>query len=687
MQLLTNEFLSKYSKNGNLSELGEFVYLRTYSRYLKEEKRREHWIETVLRTTMYSINLGIKHKEKMGIKVDLEEERKEAEKLFDNLYNLKTFSSGRTLYMGGTDIVNEYPLSNYNCSFTNVQTFEDFSEVFYLLMLGSGVGVKIKKEFVDNLPKVKEVNVEHIYNEGLSLITPKEEKESTSTYEYKNDFVIMVGDSKEGWCDAIREYFKVLESDKTYEKIVLDYSYVRAEGERLLRFGGRASGYKSLEKMFKKITKVVNNAAKNNEGKFKTIDVLDIATIISENVVSGGVRRSAMIVLCEDGDTDIINAKKNIWTVKDGIWTQNEELSHRTMSNNSILFNENPSLEKIKEIIESIKVNGEPGWINEKAAKKRKPTFEGCNPCGEILLESKGCCNLSTNNVMAFVKDGKLDVEEFKESLRLATRLTIRMTLVDAEMDNWNEVMQRDRIIGISLTGIMDMVNATKMTYKELGELLKDLREVVHMEGHLYSKELKINAPHLMTTIKPEGSLSTLPNVSSGIHFSHSEYYIRRVRISATDPLFKTIEKDNCYPIFNEDKDGKIKVVEFPIKAPKGKTKYDVGAIEQLELYKLTMENWTDHNTSITVHVRENEWEDVANWIHQNFDCIIGITLLPLFEETYPLLPYERTTKEDYLERKSKVKPINYDLLKEFETEEENEILESDCEGGVCPVR
>lgn len=288
---------------------------------------------------------------------------------------------------------------------------------------------------------------------------------------------------------------------------------------------------------------------------------------------------------------------------------------------------------------------------------------------------------------MAFVEDKRLNVELLKEALKLSTRLSIRMTLVDAELENWDKVMKEDRIIGISLTGIMDMVNATNMSYKDLGELLKELRAIVHNEGTRYCNELKISVPELMTTIKPEGSLSTLPNVSSGIHFSHSEYYVRRVRISNSDPLFKAVEAKECYPIHNEDKEGKIKVVEFPVKAPKGKTKYDVGAIEQLELYKLTMTNWTDHNTSITVHVRENEWEDVAIWIYENFDCMIGITLLPLFEETYPLLPYERISKEEYLDRKSKIKSIDYNLLRKFEVDEEIEILESDCESGVCPVR
>lgn len=307
----------------------------------------------------------------------------------------------------------------------------------------------------------------------------------------------------------------------------------------------------------------------------------------------------------------------------------------------------------------------------------------------EILLQSNTCCNLCTNNLVSFVENNKLNKDKLIEVLKLSTRIGLRMTLVDVELPNWDKAMKEDRVIGVSLTGMMDMMNLTNMSYEELGELLKEMKEVVHEEGLKYSKELGITTPKLMTTIKPEGSISTLPEVSSGVHFAHSPYYIRRVRINDTDPLYKTIEKDGCYPIYNELTNPNVKVVEFPMKAPKGKTKYDVGAIEQLELYKLTMENWTDHNTSITVHVRENEWETVTKWIYDNFDSVVGITLLPLFEETYPLLPFEKTTKEDYHNRLKKVKSLDLSYLEELEKNsyQEFDILDNECAGGVCPVR
>lgn len=690
-ELLSKEFLIQYSDMENpLKGIGEFIYLRTYSRYINEKGRRESWFETVLRTVNYNVGLGISYKQEHGLEINWEEEKKEAESFFDALFHLRTFPSGRTLYMGGTEIVKEYPLSNYNCSFITIETLKDFTEVFYLLMLGCGVGVRIRKDSAAEFTTVRKADLKGRYDEKLHYSLSKEERENTTISIEKSTATLFIGDSKEGWCKGLELYFELI-SEKKYgniSEIIMDYSYVRPEGERLMRFGGRASGHKSLKKMFEKINEVMTES----EGSLKSLQLLDIATIISENVVSGGVRRSAMMVICEEEDEEIKQAKRDLYKVIDGKWVENTKISHRKMSNNSVLYSRTPGKEEIQEMLHSIRINGEPGFINNREALRRKSSFEGCNPCGEILLQSRQCCNLSTNNLLSFVKeDNTLDAEALTEALRLSARLTIRMTLVDAELPAWNKVMQEDRIVGISLTGIMDMMNRTGMTYEDLRKLLTRLRKTVHEEGESYCRGLGINKPALMTTIKPEGTLSNLPGVSSGVHFAHAPYYIRRIRISANDPLCKMLEKQGGYPIYNEigqnDENCTVRVIEFPMKSPEGKTKYDVGAVEQLELYKLTMEAWTDHNTSITIHVRENEWDEVAEWLYQNFDSVVGITFLPLMEETYPLLPYESTTKEDYEKRILNCKPIDYALLQKLEKGEDSELMDADCESGACPVR
>ena len=692
--ILSDDFLKQYTdQKSPLSPIGEFVYLRTYARYLEDRKRREKWYETVLRTTEYNIGLGIKFKEKNGLKVNMEEERKEAEALYDHLFHLRTFTSGRTLYMGGTEVVEQYPLSNYNCAFTVIENMHDLVDVFYLLMVGSGVGIRIDNNLVTGLPTVRHIELEGKYDVEVRQTTRKEDMEHTYSVNDTMDnsvVTIRVGDSKEGWCDALEKYFQLITLEKHQEikKIIIDYSFVRPEGDRLRRFGGRASGHSSIKRMFEKMNKVFN---RREDGVLKSIDILDIATIISENVVSGGVRRSAMMIICDEDDEELINAKSNLFKIVDGKWIEDEEISHRKMSNNSILYTKRPSLNRIREIINSIKINGEPGFINGIEANRRKQSFQGCNPCGEILLQSKQCCNLTTNNLLSFVKeDHSFDVDLLENVLKLSVRVAIRMTLVEVELPQWNEVMQKDRIVGISLTGMMDMVNKSNMREEDLANLLKHLRKIVHAEGIRYSNELGIKSPELMTTIKPEGSLSTLPSVSSGIHYAHSNYYVRRIRIASTDPLYKMIAEQDSYPIYNEygeSEKSNIKVIEFPVKAPEGKTKYDVGAIKQLELYKMSMINWTDHNTSITIHVKDNEWEDVAQWVYDNFEYVVGITFLPLYEETYPLLPFEKTTEEDYIERMKKVKPYDYDLLKKYDNNEEYEFIDQECSTGACPIR
>ena len=808
--LLSEEFISKYKHLPSpMTQLGSFVYYRTYSRYLPEEQRREYWWETVKRAVEYNCSLVPTNKE-------------EAEKLYDNIFYLRQFLSGRTLYIGGTLVSEKFPTSNYNCSFAVIDNFEAFKDAFYLLMIGSGFGFRILKDDVSKLPRVK-TNVEVIHKDYSSVPSTKRE-DSTSIQFTNNDMVkIIVGDSKGGWVQAL-DYFLRMLWDKDFvdiKTIVFNYDNVRPKGERLKTFGGTASGYESLKSMFAKVDKIIKKEGLSQEQdriKLKPINCMDILNAIGENVVIGGVRRTSEISLIGSDDEECIKAKSNLYTQSpiNGKWEIDTELSHRQMSNNSIYYKEKPSREQIHWQIEQMRYSGEPAFVNEIAGNKRRPNFNGVNPCftgdmnlltsagyrtfeelngkevsivnlngdisngkvwcngekdivevqlsnnriikctpdhilmldsgkeceakdslnkdlsayygknptvisinilekqkvydfsepetnwgivenvvahncAEILLDSCGLCNLTTVNVFAFVIDGILDIEALLEAQRLSARSGYRMTCVELELPKWDAVQKRDRLTGCSLTGWQDMVNATRMTKIEEAELLRKLRKVAHDTINTYAQELGLPVSLLITTVKPEGTLSKIPGVSSGVHYSQAPWYIIRVRINAHDPLVKVCEELN-YPIFPENGQDietcTTKVIEFPVKSPIGKTKFDVSAIEQLEDYKMFMDNYVDHNASITVTVRDNEWNQVEDWIWNNWEDVVAVSFLSLSDSFYQLMPQEAITEGEYNKRVSEMKTFIPSLISKYElVETEFDIGNDGCESGVCPVR
>lgn len=680
--LLSREFLSPYKHRPNpMEQLGSFVYTRTYARFLPKIGRREFWWETVRRAVEYNCSLA-------------PTSREEAEKLYDNIYNMKQFLSGRTLWVGNTPVAEAYPMANYNCAFEVIDDFHAYHDLFYLLMVGSGVGVRVLGEDAEKLPKIRtDIKILHKAYDGM----PKEERlEFTDLSFTKDSVTISVGDSKEGWAQALGHYFEIM-TNKEYSKIkeiVVVYDSIRPRGERLKTFGGTASGYESMMTMLDKIHKVIRAVgarAGSKYTKLKPIDLLDIANIIGENVVSGGVRRTSEIGLIDASDRTCIEAKNQLYRQVNGRWEIDKNIAHRQMSNNSIYYRKKPSREMLHWHIQQMRYSGEPGWVNEEAGKKRRPNFHGCNPCGEILLDSHGLCNLTTLNVMGFVKDGKLDENELLEAQRLSARAGYRMTCRELEIHRWNVVQQRDRLLGCSLTGWQDMVNATSMTREEQIQLLKKLRKAAHEAADKLADRLGGEKPLLVTTVKPEGTLSLLPAVSSGVHYSHAPYYIRRVRISASDPLCKVCE-DLGYPVYPEvgqnPENPVTKVVEFPVRAPKGCVKADVTAIQQLENYLMFMKHYVDHNCSITVHVRDNEWDEVEEWVWQHWDDIVALSFLSYDDNFYELLPYEEITQEEYEKRKAAMRPFNPSILTKYEYEETDlDIGESECVNGVCPVR
>lgn len=683
-KMIKDDFVSKYKHNSSpMGQLGNFVYYRTYSRFLMEQGRREYWWETVRRAVEYNTSIVPTSKE-------------EAEKLYDNVFNLRQFLSGRTFWVGNTNVSKQYPMSNFNCAFQKIDSFQAFTDLFYLLMIGSGVGVRVLREDVNKIPKLR-TNYKLIHKDYIEK--PKILREdSTSLVFYNNTSAeIVIGDSKEGWVQALEHFLNLVGRSqyRNINTIIIDYSHVRPKGERLRTFGGTASGHESLKNMFYKVDKVIKRKSlllEKDNIKLAPIDCLDIANIIGENVVVGGVRRTAEMVIIDSNDEECIEAKSNLYKQEDGKWSVNKDLIHRQMSNNSIYYTKKPSRERLKWNIEKMRYSGEPGWINAEAAEKRRPNMNGVNPCGEILLDSQGLCNLTTVNVFAFVKEnGSLDEKALLEAQRLSARAGYRMTCVELELPDWDRVQQRDKLIGCSLTGWQDMINATRFTKEQEAELLRKLKKAAKDAALEYAKELGQNEPLLVTTIKPEGTLSQLPTVSSGVHYSHSPYFIRRVRISSDDPLVKVCEELG-YPVLPEVgqsiENCTTKVVEFPVKAPEGKTKYEVSAIEQLENYKMFMENYVEHNCSITVHVRNHEWEEVEQWVWDNWDSVVAVSFLPLDDSFYELLPYEAIDNEEYEKRVKAMKPFVPSLISKYEKEEvEFDIGNEGCEGGICPIR
>lgn len=681
--ILSDEFLSKYKHKPNPfpTELGEFIYYRTYSRWLPEEGRREYWWETVKRAVEYNASLAPTSKE-------------EAEKLFDNVYNFRQFLSGRTLWTGGTEASKKYPMSNYNCAFTVVDSYKSFEDLFYLLLIGAGVGVRVLEEDVEKLAPIRtDVKINHNYYEPVE----KEDREEFTSYTFEGEtsVTINVGDSKEGWVQSLKIFFELLTRHeyRNLNNIYFNYNSVRPKGERLKTFGGHASGHQSLKRMFDKIDNYVLKPKQEDKVKLEPLDCLDIANIVGENVVSGGVRRTSEVGLFGVEDEDTKTAKNNLYTQKDGEWKINKKIEHRQMSNNSIFYEEKPSREQLHWQIEQMRYSGEPAFANAEVGRERRENFEGSNPCMEILLDSRGVCNLVSLNVMSFVKeDGTLDTDAMFEAQALNARASYRMALVEFELPEWDYINKRDRLIGLSITGWQDMANAMNMSLEEQSKLLQELREVAHKAAEEVAKDYNDNEPVLITTVKPEGTQTQMPTVSSGLHYSHSPYYFRRVRINADDPLAQVAEDLdwNTYPEVGQTEENcTTKVIEFPVKAPKGKVKGDVSAIEQLETYKMFMKDYVDHNASITVHVRDNEWGDVEDWIWENWDIVYGISFLSYDDSFYQLMPYEEVTKEEYTELAKNMKTFKPNLVNKYELEKnkERELEESDCDTGLCPIR
>lgn len=690
---LRKSFIEKYEDTSpEWGPIGEIIYLRTYSRWLEEQNRREYWHETVRRAVDYSSTLG-------------PTEPEELEKLFDLVWNLKAFPAGRTLWIGDTEISYDHPEANMNCSFEDFDDEKAFHDMVLLLMSGSGVGYRITQDVISKLNKnlpLPENPPSVIFKDGeFAGYDSKMYTEDTVVETVSSDFVrIVVGDSREGWADAVMKFINILSwYGDDISTIEIDTRSVRPVGERLKRFGGYASGPQPLIDFFRYSMLVLFD--KNRPKGWVDTKALDLGNLIARMVVSGGTRRSALIAL---GDSkEFADAKVGTWGFDDDVekWVEQGAIPDgmippwRSQSNNSMLLFDKPGRDDIESMLHNVLDYGEPGILNGGAASARRPNFRGGNPCLEILLDNHGFCNLSTVNLSSFVRDdGKFLFRDAAEAIRLITRHTMRITNIDLgeRLKEWDVIQKRDRLIGISMTGIMDAVNKSGKTFEDWvrSGVFDGLKRVVDQEAKEYSEAMGIPKPLLKTTIKPEGTLSLLPGVSSGIHDAYAPYYIRRVRISKSDAVAQALieggfeyEDDMFAP--------NTYVFSFPVKTPARRSSLSIPALEVLDRYRDTMRHWTEHNTSITVSIGEDEVPAVVDWLERNWDDVVGISFLKKSTEVYPQQPYAEISKEQYEEMAARTPKFDRKILDRIEGGVSLfmavDDIEADCDSGHCPVR
>lgn len=668
MKLLSEEFLAKYRKQTpkNAGVLFYPIYLRTYSRWLEDKQRRERWDETVERVVEYSLSLYQgPNKDHVG----------EAEHLYDSIFNLKVLPAGRTLWIGGTKAVENCPEMNFNCCLRVIDSVEAFTDLFHLLLCGCGVGFRILEGDVATLPSFKQtkLTIEPYSSEPVGY-----RSEGTKWVEDFGTKHIHVGDSKEGWVKALAEFFY---SSAAGHEVYMNFNSVRPAGERIKGSGGHAPGPEGLMEMFRNVNNIINASG----GRLSPVDCMDICNYIGKNVIVGGTRRSSQIALGSPYDQEFLEAKKDLWSTKQNL--------QRAMSNNSIVFEDDPTFEQVQEIFQGIRNNGEPGFFNLKSASKKRPNAHGVNPCAEILLSNMGVCNLSTVNLMAFVENSVFNLYGALEAIRQAARMGLRITNVTMSLPKWDVVQKRDRLLGVSMTGVVDAFDAIGVdsTSPEALHILKLLREEANREANEYAFEMRVPAPLLVTTIKPEGTISQLPTVSSGLHRSYAPYFIRRVRYSAIDPACRALQK---LGVPNEADQGKAEriVFSFPISTATKISANEEAASEQFKRYLTYMENYVDHNASCTLTIGDGEWEEMEKLVFDNFDRVVACAFLPKYTDAFPQMPYEEITKEQYDRLAAEFPNLDSlpDLVNQIETGEFESELEEDpmcAANGSCPIR
>ena len=628
----------------------EFIHLSRYSRWLPEKERRETWDETVGRYfDFFKEHLNDLHEYKLTDK--LKKELEEA------VLSQKIMPSMRCLMTAGEALKREN-IAGYNCSYIAVDRPQAFDEILYVLMNGTGVGFSVERQYVNELP--------YVANEF-----------------FPSDTVISVADSKLGWAKAFKELVGLLYVGQIPR---WDMSKVRPAGSVLKTFGGRASGPEPLENLFNFSVTTFQGAAGR---KLSSLEAHDIVCKIAEVVVVGGVRRSALISLSNLSDDRMRAAKSGQW------WNTEPQ---RALANNSACYTEKPDvgvfMDEWKSLYES--KSGERGIFNRRSAvvmaeKNGRRNTEGynfgTNPCSEIILRDREFCNLS--EVVVRVTDTR---ESLLEKVRLATILgTFQSTLVNFKYvsSTWRKNCEEERLLGVSLTGIMDC-QYTNGKKNGLEDLLEELKAEAVKTNKEFAQKIGINQSVAVTCVKPSGTVSQLVDAASGIHARHNPYYIRTVRGDKKDPLTRMMQ-DAGFPVEDDVMNpSNTSVFSFPMKVDNSAVfRTEKSAIEQLELWLTYQKHWCEHKPSVTISVKEDEWFEVGAWVYKHFDYLSGVSFLPFSDHTYKQAPYQDIQKEEYEVLLSKMpKEVDWKKLAEYEKSDMTiASQELACSAGFCEIQ
>lgn len=624
-----------------MTDFQKYVHASRYARWLPDKGRRETWDETVKRYC------------------DFWQQRYPGvfpyDEVYKAIYSLEVMPSMRALMTAGPALDRDN-IAGFNCSYIPVQDQRCFDEIMYILMNGTGVGYSVERQYINKLPEVAEEF-------------------------YGCDTVITVADSKQGWAAALRQLLSLLYSGQVPR---WDVSKVRSAGERLKTFGGRASGPAPLIELFTFAVELFKKAAGR---KLSSVECSDLVCKIAEVVVVGGVRRSALICLSNLSDTRMQNYKNGQWWVDD---------KQRSLANISAAYTEKPDagsfMREWLALYES--KSGERGVYNRQAAKSKSESTGrrntdgweyGTNPCGEIILRPFGFCNLSE----VVVRSGDTS-EDLERKVRIASILgTFQSTLTNFRYirRQWQSNAEEERLLGVSLTGIMDHPVMSGTESNHLTKLLTKLRDAAIDTNQKWAEKLGINPSAAITTVKPSGTVSQLVDSASGIHPRHNEYYVRTVRADSKDPLALFL-KDAGVPCEVDVMNKSNLVFSFPIKAPDNCiTRSSRTAIEQLEHYLVFQKYWCEHNPSITVYVKEHEWMEVGAWVYEHLNEIGGVSFLPHSDHSYQQAPYQDITSEEYQKLAAEFPVIDWAKFDTYEIDDANmNMHELACVGGQCEI-